>query len=199
MCLCSRQQALQPTGRTRVWFFHEFGAAGGCASALTTPPLRNHEHASRFQHPPRFKLAPASRPRYALTILTSAPHPARQADACHAWLLPLVPLRTPHRFATSTTRPHSNLNQRAGVPRPLRQFGRASQFMGAAGCGLLAAAPPQAGTPASLAGFAQAPPPSPRSVPPNRTPGSARGEGAAPWPASRLRAPAHRQRKEQWI
>ena len=62
---------------------------------------------------------PLARPRYALTIRTSAAQPARQTSlnpGLSRWLLPLVPHRTPHRFATTNARRETNASRTTNAP-----------------------------------------------------------------------------------
>jgi hypothetical protein len=82
------------------------GGGGACGSRSAIRPAlrcRDLEHAS--------------------PIRTSAAQPARQAPlnpGLSRWLLPLVPHRTRHRFATTNASSETNAHRTTNAPRPLR-------------------------------------------------------------------------------
>ncbi len=88
---------------------------------------------------------------HATTIRTSAAQPARQAPlnpGLSRWLLPLVPHRTRHRFATTNASSETNAHQ--NHQRPRSRFVRARLR-----CSSRASLPltPQAGTPTATIGM----------------------------------------------
>ena len=122
----------------------------GCSHICVIHPARiarNHDNASRPttaagpRHPlccrngggGGLRLAvnnstnpPLARPRYALAIRTSAAQPARQAPlnpGLSRWLLPLVPVRTSHRFATTNASTETNARRTTNAPEAAT-FGR---------------------------------------------------------------------------
>jgi hypothetical protein len=129
------------------------GFRGPAACAVAIQPAlrcRDHERASRNQHPATSNALPLRAVEYALPIRTSAEQPARQAPlhpSLSRCLLPLAPRRTAHRFATTNARRETNASR---TTTPPDRFVRARLR-----CSSRASLPltPQAGTPTATIGM----------------------------------------------
>ena len=101
------------------------GGGGGCGSRQefnqhTAGAIR---YASRFQPALAFDRAPASRRRtrpHNSNVRGAASAPGPLNPGLSRWLLPLVPRRTPHRFATTNASRETNASRTTNAPRPLR-------------------------------------------------------------------------------
>ena len=91
--------------------------------AAPSPCASQRGMARPAAHDQQFNQPTASRRRIRLPIRTSAAQPARQAPlnpGLSRWLLPLVPVRTPHRFATTSASNETNARRTTNAPGALR-------------------------------------------------------------------------------
>jgi len=102
------------------------GDGGACGSRSVIQPAhrcRDHDTPSQFQPALTFDRALASRRRtrhHNSDVRGSASAPGPLNPGLSRWLLPLVPHRTRHRFATTSAGSDTNASRTTNAPEPLR-------------------------------------------------------------------------------